>query len=172
MSSRLVTDPDAAHAALSPLRRSILAELDEPASATEVAARLDLTRQKVNYHMGVLASHGLVELAEERPRRGFTERIYRRADALVLAPDLLASRDRWAKQAVAAAAGDAIRAATTSQPGPNAALVADVHFATPAAMHDFLAEAAELAARYDDRTGLPMRISLLAHPTPADGGTR
>ncbi len=169
----LVADPDAAHAALSPLRRRILEELDDPASATEVAHRLGLARQKVNYHMGVLARHGIVELAEERPRRGFTERIYRRPDALVIAPDILATKDRWAKQAVVAAAGDAIRATATAEPGPTAALVTDVTFATPADLRAFLDDVATLAARHGRKDhGLPIRISLLAHPPPDRGDDR
>ncbi len=167
---QLVHDADAAHAALLPLRREILAQLDEPASATEVAAGLGLPRQKVNYHMGVLARHGLIELAEERPRRGFTERVYRRADALVLAPDLLADRDGWARQAVAAAAGDAIRAATTTT-GPSAALVTDVAFAHPDAFRAFLADVSAVAARYDAPDGLPFRITLLGHTIP-EGDSR
>ena len=55
----------------------------EPASATEVAARLGESRQRVNYHVRALERGGLVELVEERARRGCTERVVRAtADAV------------------------------------------------------------------------------------------
>src|SRR3954467_2475118 len=71
----VIDDPAAAVVALDPVRARLLGELAEPASATSLAARLDLSRQKVNYHLRALEAHGLVELVEERPRRGLTERV-------------------------------------------------------------------------------------------------
>ena len=50
--------------ALSAVRRRVLAALDTPASASGVADRLGLTRQKVNYHMRALEDAGLGELRE------------------------------------------------------------------------------------------------------------
>ena len=41
---------------------------------TTVAGQLGIPRQKVNYHLRTLESHGLVVFVEERPRRGLTER--------------------------------------------------------------------------------------------------
>lgn len=60
-----------------PLRRAILREAGEPASATQIARRLGETRQKVNYHVRRLADEELLVEAGTRPRRGLTERLYR-----------------------------------------------------------------------------------------------
>ncbi len=51
------------------------AELTEPASAATLAARVGLTRQKVNYHLRALERHRLVAVAEERQWGGLTERL-------------------------------------------------------------------------------------------------
>ncbi|HEU4354176.1 MAG TPA: helix-turn-helix domain-containing protein, partial [Actinomycetota bacterium] len=68
------------------------AELVEPASATTVAARVGLPRQKVNYHLRTLEEHGLVELVEERRKGNMTERVLQ-ASALsyVISPAALAA---------------------------------------------------------------------------------
>ncbi len=110
---QFVDDPARLRAALSPLRRRLLAALAEPASATELAARLGLSRQKANYHLRVLERAGLVELVELRQRRGCTERLVRAsADAFVVDPsvmsratDPLVTRDAFAAEHLVAAAG-------------------------------------------------------------------
>ena len=71
----VIEDPAAAVVALDPVRARLLAELAEPASAAALAARLGITRQKVNYHLRALELHGLVELAEERHHGGIIERL-------------------------------------------------------------------------------------------------
>src|SRR4051794_38355066 len=71
----VIEDPAAAVVALDPVRARLLAELATPGSATTLAARVGLARQKVNYHLRALESHGLVRMVEERPRRGLTERV-------------------------------------------------------------------------------------------------
>ena len=65
----VIEDPAAAEASLDPIRTRILQELVEPGSATQLAAKVGLPRQKVNYHLKALERHGLVELVEER-RKG------------------------------------------------------------------------------------------------------
>ena len=62
----LLQEPERVRTALSPLRRSLLERLREPASATRVAAELGIPRQRVNYHLRELERAGLVELVEER----------------------------------------------------------------------------------------------------------
>ena len=47
----VIEDPAAAEASLDPIRARLLAELAEPGSATMLAARVGLPRQKVNYHL-------------------------------------------------------------------------------------------------------------------------
>ena len=45
----VIGDPAAAEVSLDPVRARLLAELAQPASATMLAARVGLPRQKVNY---------------------------------------------------------------------------------------------------------------------------
>jgi DNA-binding transcriptional ArsR family regulator len=86
----LVSDAAKARAALTPLRRELLERLREPNSAASLAGQLALPRQKLAYHLRVLEAAGLVELVEERPRRGFVERVMVAcADTFVLDPALV-----------------------------------------------------------------------------------
>src|SRR6266852_543568 len=71
----VIDDPAAAAVALEPVRRRLLAELAEPASAATLAARLGMARQKVNYHLRALEAHGLARVAEKRRWGGLTERL-------------------------------------------------------------------------------------------------
>ncbi|GAB7186343.1 hypothetical protein ATKI12_6174 [Kitasatospora sp. Ki12] len=88
----MIEDPAAAEASLDPIRARILAALAEPGSAAMLAGRLDLPRQKVNYHLKELERHGLVELAEERRKGNVTERVYRAtAASYVISPSVLAA---------------------------------------------------------------------------------
>lgn len=88
----VIDDPAAAGASLDPIRARLLAELAEPRSATALAARLGLPRQKVNYHLRTLERHGLVELAEERRKGNCTERVMRAtAASYVISPAALAT---------------------------------------------------------------------------------
>ncbi|WP_405561827.1 ArsR/SmtB family transcription factor [Streptomyces sp. NBC_01180] len=88
----VIEEPAAAEASLDPIRSRILAALAEPGSATMLAVRLGLPRQKVNYHLKELERHGLVELAEERRKGNVTERIYgATAASYVISPSALAA---------------------------------------------------------------------------------
>src|SRR3982750_709865 len=88
----VIDDPAAAEASLDPIRARLLAELAEPGSASTLAARVGLTRQKVNYHLRALERHGLVELVEERRKGNLTERVLRAtAAAYVISPNALAA---------------------------------------------------------------------------------
>src|ERR687897_669831 len=87
----VIGDPAAAEVSLDPVRARLLGELAEPASATMLASRVGLPRQKVNYHLRALERHGLVELVEERLKGNCTERILRAtAASYVISPDALA----------------------------------------------------------------------------------
>jgi DNA-binding transcriptional ArsR family regulator len=88
----VIEDPAAAEASLDPIRTRILQELAEPGSATQLAARVGMPRQKVNYHLKALERHGLVELVEERRKGNVTERILRAtAASYLISPAALAS---------------------------------------------------------------------------------
>lgn len=70
----VIDDPAAAAVAIEPARARLLAELAQPASASALAVRLGLPRQKVNYHLRTLEKHGLVREAETKRWGGITER--------------------------------------------------------------------------------------------------
>ena len=86
----VIEDPAAAEASLDPIRGRLLAELAEPGSASTLAARVGLTRQKANYHLRALERHGLVELVEERRKGNCTERVLQAtAASYVISPSAL-----------------------------------------------------------------------------------
>jgi DNA-binding transcriptional ArsR family regulator len=88
----VIEDPAAAEVSLDPIRASLLAALSEPGSATSLAGRVGLPRQKVNYHLRALEKHGLVELVEERRKGNVTERVLRAtASSYVISPAALAA---------------------------------------------------------------------------------
>lgn len=69
------------HKALAhPLRLEILAALGEPGAVlapSELARRIDLPVQKLNYHFTVLAEAKMIELAGTEPVRGAVKHFYR-----------------------------------------------------------------------------------------------
>ena len=88
----VIDDPAAAEVSLDPVRTRLLAELVQPGSASTLAAKVGLARQKVNYHLRALERHGLVELVEERRKGNMTERVMRAtAASYVISPAALAS---------------------------------------------------------------------------------
>jgi predicted ArsR family transcriptional regulator len=83
----VIQDPATATVALEPIRSRLLAELSQPASATAVAAKIGLTRQKANYHLNALQSYRLVREAGQRKWGGLTERLFvASAASYVVAP--------------------------------------------------------------------------------------
>lgn len=186
----VIDTADAAIAALEPTRARILAELGVPGSATTVAAALGLPRQQVNYHLRTLESHGLVELVEERPRRGLTERVMQAtAHGYVVAPPGIGATqatpertDRLsARYLIAVAArtvreiGDlARRADRTGRTLPTLTIDTDIRFASAADRAAFTEELAStvaaLASRYHDEStpnGRWHRLVVGAYPRPA-----
>jgi DNA-binding transcriptional ArsR family regulator len=88
----VIEDPGTAEVSLDPIRARLLAELVEPASATMLAAKVGLARQKVNYHLRELERHGLVELVEERRKGNVNERVLQAtAASYVISPVALAA---------------------------------------------------------------------------------
>lgn len=88
----VIEDPATAEVSLEPTRTRILRELVQPASATQLAVRLGLPRQKVNYHLRALERHGLVELVEERRKGNVTERVVQAtAASYLISPSALAA---------------------------------------------------------------------------------
>src|ERR687893_1320541 len=88
----VIDDPAAAEASLDPIRAGLLAELAQPGSASTLAERVGLTRQKANYHLRTLERHGLVELVEERKKGNVTERVLQAtAASYVISPVALSA---------------------------------------------------------------------------------
>ncbi len=88
----VIEDPAAAEVSLDPIRTRLLAALVQPASASTLAAKVGLPRQKVNYHLHALERFGLVELVEERRKGNMTERVMRAtAASYVISPSALAA---------------------------------------------------------------------------------
>jgi DNA-binding transcriptional ArsR family regulator len=77
----------------SPLRQEILSVLcREPLSAARLTARLERPPANLHYHLDQLRRAGLIELIEERPVRGATEKFFRAiASNFSIAPAAFAS---------------------------------------------------------------------------------
>lgn len=192
---RVLTDERGIGSLLSPLRRRLLSELERtPDSAAGLARRLGLPRQKLNYHLRELEHAGLVELLEERQRRGCIERALRvSARAFVIDPALLGSlgadpaaiQDRFSSQYQLAAAARLLRELAELQRGAERAkkplatltLETEVCFASAeqrAAFAQELGDAiARLAAKYhDDSPGSrAFRFVLAGHPVRKDANS-
>jgi DNA-binding transcriptional ArsR family regulator len=87
-----VRDVERAATLLLPLRLEILRLAREPASAADLAGRLGLPRQRINYHVRLLARAGFLRRAGRRRRRNMIEQRYvASARAVLLSPELLGS---------------------------------------------------------------------------------
>ncbi len=165
----LVQDAHSAAAMLDPLRLRLLGELRQPDSASGLARRLRLPRQKLNYHLRELEKRHLVELVEERRRGNCTERILRAtARAYLISPEALGPlaadpekiQDRFSSAYLVAMAARTIREvgalrSRAERAGKKLAtltLEADVRFASAADRNAFAeelaAQVAGLASKY------------------------
>jgi DNA-binding transcriptional ArsR family regulator len=185
----VIDDPAVAEISLDPMRSRLLAELVEPGSATMLAARVGLARQKVNYHLRELERHGLIELVEERKKGNVTERVMRAtAKSYVISPVVLAavqpdparSPDRLSARWLVALAARLVRdvgtliagATKAGKPLATFGLSAEVRFANPADRAAFAEELtktiAALIGRYHDEQaagGRDHRVVLAIHPS-------
>jgi len=185
----VIDDPAAAEVCMDPMRARLLAELAEPGSATMLAGRVGLARQKVNYHLRELERHGLIELVEERRKGNVTERVLR-ATALsyVISPAVLAavqpdparSPDRLSARWLLALGAKLVRdvgaliegATKARKPLATFGLDAEVRFASAADRAAFAEELtttiAALVSRYHDEHapgGRDHRVVLAIHPS-------
>jgi len=185
----VIEDPAAAEVSLDPVRARLLAELAEPGSATMLASRVGLARQKVNYHLRALEHHGLVEVVEERRKGNVNERILRATAAsyvispaalAAVAPDPSRSPDRLSARWLLALAAQLLRdvgtllTAATAARRRLATFALDTHirFATAADRAAFAEELtttlSTLLAKYHDEDapgGRDHRLILAIHPS-------
>jgi DNA-binding transcriptional ArsR family regulator len=185
----VIDDPAAAEASLDPIRARLLAALSEPGSASTLAARTGLTRQKINYHLRALERHGLVELVAEHRRGNCIERVLRATAASYVispaalsavapdpgrAPDQLSARWLLSLSArLVREVGELIRGARAAgQPVATFAIDSEIRFGSAADRAAFARELSrtvnDLAARYH-RAGTPggreHRLVVALHPS-------
>ena len=181
----VIEDPAAAEVSLDPIRSRLLAELARPGSATMLAAKIGLPRQKVNYHLRTLEHHGLIRLVEERRKGNVTERMMQATAAsyvispaamAAVAPDPGRAPDRLSARWLLALAGRLVRdvgalitgAGQAQQRVATYALDGEIRFATPDDRAAFAAEltdtVTQLISKYHGETGRKHRIVLAVHP--------
>lgn len=185
----VIEDASAAEAALDPIRARLLAELRDPASAASVAMRIGMPRQKVNYHLRMLESFGLLELVEERRRGNVTERVmgatarsYVISPAALpgVAPDPALEPNRLSARWMLALAARLVRDTGTLITGADRAkqrlatfaMDGEVTFASAADRAAFVAElaagTAKLVEKYHNGTaagGRKHRLVVALHPS-------
>jgi DNA-binding transcriptional ArsR family regulator len=184
----VIDDPAAAGVSLDPMRARLLAELAEPGSASSLALRVGLPRQKINYHLRTLEQHGLVRLVEERRKGNMTERVMQATAAsyvispaalAAVAPDPGRAPDRLSARWLIAVAARTVREvgellAGATKAGRRLATFAidgEVRFASAADRAAFAEELASavtaLVSKYHDEKaegGRAYRVVVAVHP--------
>lgn len=175
----VIEEGQRAASALHPLRLRILGELGDAASAAELAPRLGVPRQLVNYHLRQLERDGLVEVVGERRKRNCTERLVRAvARSYVISPSAFGPlaahpdhvEDRASSAYLVAAAARLIsevadQRSAAQRAGKRLATLtveSDVRFASPTAQRQFL----------EDLTLAVSRVVAKYHDEKAPGGRR
>jgi DNA-binding transcriptional ArsR family regulator len=181
---------------LKPLRRLVLEHLAEPDSAAGLAKRLNLPRQRLNYHLRELEKQGLVACVEERRKGNCTERLLKAtARAFVITPEALGALgrppdgtgDQFSAAYLAAAAARTIqdvaelesRAQAEGRKLATLTIETEIRFASTtsrAAFAEDLADAlARLTAKYHDEAspaGRRFRLLAAVHPSVPNSGVR
>lgn len=192
----VIDKPEAAVAALDPVRSRLLAELAEPASAAALAARLGIARQKINYHLRELEGHGLVKVASKRKWGGLTERLLvATAGSYLVSPTAMGKaavdpdrhNDRLSASYLIALAARMVREVSTmirkseelDKRLPTLSIDAEIRFASPTERTAFTSEITEaitnICAKYHDANapeGRPHRLVLVAHPLPQENSEK
>jgi DNA-binding transcriptional ArsR family regulator len=188
----VIDDPAAAESSLDPIRARLLAELSEPGSASTIAVKTGLTRQKANYHLRALERHGLIELVEERRKGNCTERVLQATAASyvisptalsAVAPDPSREPDQRSARWLLAVAGRLVRevgdliagAGAEGKPLATLGIDSEVRFASAADRAAFAVELADavnrLVAKYHAEaapTGRDHRFVVALHPSITD----
>jgi DNA-binding transcriptional ArsR family regulator len=185
----VIDNAAAAEASLDPIRARLLAELAQPASASTLAARVGLTRQKTNYHLRALEHHGLIALVEERRKGNCTERVLQAIAASyvispaalsAVAPDPSHEPDQRSARWLLAVAGRLVRevgelvtgAGTAGKPLATLGIDSEIRFASARDRAAFAVELADavngLVAKYhhaDAPGGRDHRFVVALHPS-------
>jgi DNA-binding transcriptional ArsR family regulator len=183
----VLDQPDTVAAVLSPLRRRMLGLLRDPHSASSLARALDLPRQKVNYHLRQLERLELGTFVGQQPRRGLMERFFQTNGRMLIDPEILSSseqprapQDTFAAEQLASTAARAVHdigflmraAAAEDQRLATFTLDAELTFASPDELREFVSEIGALVARFDRPEaagGRRHRFIAMSHPAIAQG---
>jgi DNA-binding transcriptional ArsR family regulator len=187
---QVIEYPAAAALAVEPVKSQLLAALAEPASAATLASRLGLARQKVNYHLRSLETHGLIHVAEQRRWGGLTERLMlASAASYVVSPAALGpiaadperGSDRLSASYLIALAARVVRevsglmrrAMEADKQLATLSMDTEIRFTSAADRAAFTNELTQsvlsLVSRYHDTTtpgGRTHRLVMMAHPVP------
>lgn len=191
----VVSNLEAAHTMLRPLRLKILDLLSSPESATGLARRLKMPRQRLNYHLRELEGAGLLELVKSEGQGNCVERFYQSTSRyFLLGPEILGKvappdppalsyegvKERFSWAYVVKVLGKALRDLSVlrrraDQAGKHLAtfgLHTEVRFVSPAAVAEFAEEltdtVARLSAKYHaetSATGRAYTFFLGSYPT-------
>jgi DNA-binding transcriptional ArsR family regulator len=197
----LLDEPERLRIGLTPIRRRLLERLREPASATQLASELAMGRQRVNYHLRALEKAKLVDLVEERQRRGCVERILiARAQSFIVDPSVMAAKtgsgasatlgvsrtvqDKFSAEHLIDTAADLVRDVTRmrAQAEKQGArlltftMQTDITFAEPGDLERFTTSVAEFVAREAAKFHTPgggrrYRVVIGGHPSPRTDST-
>ncbi|GAA5227948.1 winged helix-turn-helix domain-containing protein [Paeniglutamicibacter antarcticus] len=189
----VIEDPRAAAAALDPMRQRLLLELHEPASASMLANRLEIPRQKITYHLNQMAGLGLVTEVELRRKGIMTERLMQAtAASYMISPTSIAAlspapesmKSEFSATWLLALAARTMRevgslilgARKTGRTFGTFSIDADLVFANAheraAFSRDLGLAVAELGAKYHDKnavSGRAHRLVVAMHPTLKEG---
>lgn len=167
----LIHDAESAHVLMNPVRLNILQNLRKPDSASGLARRLEIPRQKINYHLRELEKKGLVEQVEEKRKGNCVERIVRAtAKSFIINPEALGNlatdpekiKDRFSSSYLIGVAAQAIRelallrtrAEKAKKKLPTFTLQTEVRFTSALELHAFTEElsntVASLVTKYHD----------------------
>lgn len=188
---QVIDRADSAVLALDPVKARLLSELSAPGSAASLAARVGLTRQKVNYHLRALEAQHLVEPVDERRWGGLKERrLVATAASYVISPAALGplasdperAGDRLSASFLIALAARVVRevgelwqrARDSEKRLATLSIDTVLHFKSPADRAEFTRELttsiAALAARYHDASApgaRAHRVVVASYPAPA-----
>lgn len=189
----VIEEPKRAQVMLHSSRLELLENLGEPGSAADLARRLGLPRQRINYHLRELEAQKLIEVVDETRKGSCVERRYRRTgDRYTISTAALGSlgsmpediQDRFSSAYQIALASRAVRdlgrlqsgAARAGKKLPTFALEVEVRFGSAGKRNEFADElaacVAELVRKYhDEKTagGRKFRFYLGAYPRPKRG---
>lgn len=188
----LIDDPAAAAALLDPVRAQVLEMLRSADSATGVARKLGLPRQRLRYHVKELERLGLIEHVEDRRKGNCVERLMQAtARHYLISPEAVgrlgvdpeAVRDRFSSDYLIAITGRTLQEIIRLRAGadeagkklPTLTLDTEVRFASPAAQGAFAEELNDMLAtlirkyhRPRATTGRSFRFVASGYPAPAN----